>query len=134
VEARLSRRECGQSYYDTVSVAISLCCALEVAFKGAMFWRFGGLLWFRLLIAVGHVTEHLVEIVNGIVSEIIREKAGREPSERQLPMSPDVAARAPLPGQKRTGVQQTSSRAKAPREHAQYTGKKWQKFVDQWWF
>ena len=62
--------------------------------KTTLFHRFGGEIWFGLLCMCGRVPLVLVEIVNDIFSERVREKEGRAATHEAMPLTGAPLARA----------------------------------------
>ncbi len=90
--------------------------------KTTQFHRYGGMVWARILIAVGDISPRIIEIANEIIAEKIRE-AGRDPSDTPAP-NPRLSARALAAAQgkavpARTGIQHRRSEAEVAREEAQ---------------
>ena len=66
----------------------------RIIWKTAFFHRFGGEIWFGLLSMCGCAPLVLVEIVNDIFRERIREKEGRAATHEAMPLTGAPLARA----------------------------------------
>ena len=91
-------------------------------FRVALYERFGGRVWFKILVAIGDVPTELLDYVNEHNAIQIRE-AGREPSlsepiEGAKLSKRNLAARKGESVPPRTGVQHKSSHAKDLRKEA----------------
>lgn len=94
--------------------------------KSELFWRFGGKLWWRLLmaagrvtllIAAGRVTQSMVVVVNDVLEVIVQEKAQRAATAFPIVYLQGHGRRkmdAPM-----SGIQHMKVRPKRPREQAQ---------------
>ena len=107
--------------------------SMQSYWKSTLFHRFGGEIWFGLLSMCGRVPLVLIEIVNEIFMERIREKESRAPTHQAMPLTGAPLARAThassqgqQPREVR-GVQHTTAVTKQLRERAQLRSKhaKW---------
>ena len=106
---------------------------MDSHWKTTVFNRFGGEIWLSTLIGTGRVHAVSVEIVNDIVGEIIREKAGREPVSEWAEPQPTAPTRAAASSQGQLrGVQHTKCEASQLREQAKLADKHWKRHYAEW--
>ncbi len=110
---------------------------LKSYYKTDLFHRFGGHMWCRILITLGHVHPRMVFLVQQVIDERIRTQGKREPTEAAVP-GPRSAKRSlaaaqgqEVPGP--VGVQHKVSRAKRMRERASLISKHLQANDRAWW-
>ncbi len=110
---------------------------LKSYYKTDLFHRFGGYMWFRILITLGHVHRHMVQLLQDAIDERIREKTGRMPSGSAVP-GPRSSKRSLAASQgeevgRPVGVQHQVSHAKRLRERASLITKHLQANDRAWW-
>lgn len=100
--------------------------------------RFGGYIWVRLLLALGDMPRRLVQIVQDVVNEKIRQEGGRQPDrDRNRLPPPRLSQRALAAAQGQEvgpvlGVQHRISMAKQAREQARLAAKHLERDAARW--
>ena len=114
-------------------------------FKTHLFNAFGGQVWARLLLTLGHVNADVIDCYQEVINVKIRDKGKREPSHSQVEqeLRPQIASSSSVahalaasqgqPPPPVRGVQHKVSKCKQLREHAQLLVKRADKASEEWW-